>query len=80
VLEADYGIVFDAGEQTIEAGLAGTDEADLLDIPRGGAVLLLERHSYVDGVCAEATMSTYRADRYQLYTALGDPRRGRPGR
>jgi GntR family transcriptional regulator len=77
-LETAYGIVFDAGEQTIEAGLAEPADAELLDIARGSAVLLLERHSYSGGVCAEATMSTYRADRYHLYTALENPHRGRP--
>jgi GntR family transcriptional regulator len=77
VLDADYGVVFDAGEQTIEAGLAGSADAELLDIAPGSAVLLLERHSYAGDVCAEATMSTYRADRYHLYTALENPRRGR---
>jgi GntR family transcriptional regulator len=33
-------------------------------------VLLLRRRSYQAGVCAELTESTYRADRYQLHTAL----------
>lgn len=75
VLEAVYGIVFDAGEQTIEAGNADSTDAGNLDIPRGGAVLLTRRRSFTGGVCAELTLSTYRADRYRLQTTLETPRR-----
>jgi GntR family transcriptional regulator len=77
VLEAVYGLVFDAGDQIINAGVADTSDARHLEISRGSPVLLLERRSYADGTCAELTMSTYRADRYQLHTTLEVPRRGR---
>lgn len=77
VLEAVYGLVFDAGDQIINAGLADAGHAKHLEISRGSPVLLLERRSYAGGVCAELTMSTYRADRYQLHTTLEIPRRGR---
>ncbi|POM27017.1 HTH-type transcriptional repressor YvoA [Actinomadura rubteroloni] len=73
VLEAVYGLVFDAGDQTIDAGLAEADEARHLEIPRGGAVLRLQRRSYTGGVCAELGVSSYRADRYQIRTTLGLP-------
>ncbi len=78
VLEAVYGVVFDAGDQIINAGVADAADARHLEISRGSPVLLLERRSYAGGTCAELTMSTYRADRYQLHTALEVPRRGRP--
>jgi GntR family transcriptional regulator len=77
VLEAVYGLVFDAGDQIINAGVADTADARHLAISRGSPVLLLERRSYADGTCAELTTSTYRADRYQLHTTLEVPRRGR---
>ncbi|HEU5156224.1 MAG TPA: GntR family transcriptional regulator [Streptosporangiaceae bacterium] len=77
VLEAVYGLVFDAGDQIINAGVVDTADARHLKISRGSPVLLLERRSYADGICAELTMSTYRADRYQLHTTLEVPRRGR---
>ncbi|HEX6471177.1 MAG TPA: GntR family transcriptional regulator [Streptosporangiaceae bacterium] len=77
VLEAVYGVVFDAGDQIINAGLADTTGARHLEISRGSPVLLLERRSYAGGICAELTMSTYRADRYQLHTTLEVPRRER---
>ncbi|MFI0447909.1 GntR family transcriptional regulator [Actinomadura sp. 6N118] len=73
VLEAVYGLVFDAGDQTIDAAVADATEAKQLHIPRGSAVLLLQRRSYTGGVCAELGVSTYRADRYQVHTALGNP-------
>jgi len=75
LLEARYGLVMDAGELTIDGGLADPSDADLLKLPRGGAVLLLRRRSYSGGVCAELGVSTYRADRYQLRTALETPAR-----
>jgi GntR family transcriptional regulator len=74
VLRRDYGIVFDAGEQTIEAGLADAADARLLGQTRGAAVLLLQRRSFTAGTCVELAVSTYRADRYQLRTALEIPR------
>ena len=73
VLEAVYGLVFDAGDQTIDASLADAADAKHLQIPKGSAVLLLQRRSYTGGVCAELGVSTYRADRYQIHTALGNP-------
>jgi GntR family transcriptional regulator, N-acetylglucosamine utilization regulator len=73
VLEAVYGIVFDAGDQTIDAGIADATDAKRLHIPKGSAVLLLQRRSFMGGVCAELGLSTYRADRYQIHTALGNP-------
>jgi GntR family transcriptional regulator len=77
VLEKRFGVVFDAGEQTIEAGIADTADARLLDLPRGSAVLLLQRRSFMNGTCVELAVSTYRADRYQLRSALEIPRRNR---
>lgn len=78
VLEKRFGVIFDAGEQTIEAGLADAADARLLDLPRGSAVLLFQRRSFMNGKCVELAVSTYRADRYQIRGALEIPRRGRP--
>ncbi|GAA3240022.1 GntR family transcriptional regulator [Actinocorallia longicatena] len=70
VLERTFGIVFDSGDQTVEAAIADPADADLLNLPHPSAVLLLRRRSYQAATCAELTESTYRADRYQLHTAL----------
>ncbi|GAA1619695.1 transcriptional regulator NagR [Nonomuraea maheshkhaliensis] len=75
LLESRYGLVMDAGELTIDGGIADPSDADLLKLPRGGAVLLLQRRSFSGGVCAELGVSTYRADRYQLRTMLEMPSR-----
>ncbi|GGM86964.1 GntR family transcriptional regulator [Thermopolyspora flexuosa] len=77
LLESVYGIVFDAGELTIDAGIADPGDADLLRLPRGGAVLILQHRSFAGGVCAEIGVSTYRADRYQLRAAIVSPARHR---
>lgn len=80
VLRDRYGVVLDSGEQIIGAGIADSGDAGLLDLPAGSAVLLLERRSYATGRAVEYTVSTYRADRYQLHAALESPRRGTPAR
>lgn len=73
VFEDDYGIILDAGEQTIEA--VNTDPADarVLGIPVGSAVLQLGRRSFSGGVPIEYVVATYRGDRYQLRVALDVP-------
>ena len=76
VLEERYGIVYDEGEQTVEAGIADPTDAALLGIPEGSAVLLHQRRSLVGGQPVEYVESAYRGDRYQLTYALEVP----PGR
>lgn len=70
VLELDYGVVFAAGEQTIAAGLADSEDADVLEVAVGSPVLLLTRRSVHGGEPWEYTVSTYRADRYVLTAAI----------
>ncbi|GAA3759803.1 GntR family transcriptional regulator [Spinactinospora alkalitolerans] len=75
LLEEEYGLLLDSGEQTIEAGICDSTDARLLGLPSASAVLLLQRRSFANGRCAELAISTYRADRYQLHSTL-DPQRG----
>ena len=78
VLEERYGIVFEEGEQTVEAGVADATDAALLGIPAGAAVLLHQRRSRADGRPVEYVESAYRGDRYQLTYAMEvPPRRSR---
>ncbi|TDQ51968.1 GntR family transcriptional regulator [Actinorugispora endophytica] len=76
LLEDEYGLILDSGEQTIEAGLCDPTDARLLGLPPGSAVLLLQRRSFVNGKCVELAISTYRADRYQLHSTLDPRQRG----
>ncbi|MFC7327556.1 GntR family transcriptional regulator [Marinactinospora rubrisoli] len=76
LLEEEYGVLLDSGEQTIEAGLCDPADARLLGLPPGSAVLLLQRRSFAAGACVEVAISTYRADRYQLRSTLEPLRRG----
>jgi GntR family transcriptional regulator len=75
LLEEEYGVVLDSGDQIIEAGVAEAGEARLLGLSPGSAVLLLQRRSYAAGTAVEYVTSTYRADRYRLHAALETPRR-----
>ncbi|MFV2197503.1 GntR family transcriptional regulator [Nocardiopsis sp. LOL_012] len=74
VLEHEYDILLDSGEQTIEAGLCDSSDSRLLGLPAGSPVLVMQRRSFAKGRCVELALSTYRADRYQLHSRL-DPRR-----
>ncbi|MEU5884699.1 GntR family transcriptional regulator [Spirillospora sp. NPDC047279] len=70
VLETEYGIVLDAGEQVIEAGPVGPEDARLLGIEPGTAVFFLRQRTFSRGVCVEVAMATYRADRYHIKLGL----------
>jgi GntR family transcriptional regulator len=74
VLEDEFGIVMDAGEQTIEAGPAEAREAELLGIEPGGTVFNLRQRTFSRGVCAEVAFAIYRADRYRIHLGLESPR------
>ena len=75
VLEERYGIVFDQGDQVIEAGVADATDAKLLGLAEGSAVLLHRRRARAGGRPVEYAVSTYRADRYQLTVPLEVPAR-----
>lgn len=75
VLETEFGVVMDEGDQTIEAGPAGRGDAEPLGIAPGAAVFFLRQRTYSRGVCAEVALSTYRADRYRVHLGLRTPRR-----
>jgi GntR family transcriptional regulator len=74
ILEEEFGIILDSGEQTIEAGVCDPADAKLLGLPLGSPVLSMQRRSFAKGRCVELARSLYRADRYQLHSRL-DPRR-----
>jgi GntR family transcriptional regulator len=60
-----------SGLQRITASLATPEESRLLDIPKGAAILRIERRSYLaDGRAIEFTRSAYRGDRYDFLSEL----------
>lgn len=65
-LEHRYGIVFDAGEQTIRAAVVKPQDAAELDVDEGSAVLEFVRVSGRGGQSIERTVSTYPGDRFEL--------------
>ncbi|GAA3508224.1 GntR family transcriptional regulator [Actinomadura keratinilytica] len=79
VLEEEYGIVLDAGEQTIEAVPAGEREAALLEIAPGSPVFLVQQRTFSRGACVEVALTTYRADRYRIHLGLESPHRAELG-
>lgn len=63
------------GLQRLQASLATPDEARLLDIPGGAAVLRIERRAFLaDGRPVEYTRSAYRSDRYDFVTEVREVR------
>lgn len=60
-----------SGLQRITASLATPEEAALLGIPAGAAILRIERRGYLaDGRAVEFTRSAYRGDRYDFVSEL----------
>jgi GntR family transcriptional regulator, N-acetylglucosamine utilization regulator len=71
VLESKYGLPLMEADQEIEARLAGADEAALLKIAPGSAVLFTRRVTYMDrGQPIEFAKSVYCGAKYTFYTHL----------
>jgi GntR family transcriptional regulator len=64
------------GLQRLQASLASTTEAALLEIPPGAAILRIERRSFLaNGTPVEFTRSAYRGDRYDFIAEVSELRR-----
>jgi len=75
-LAAGYGVRLGRAEETIETALASPEEAALLGVEVGLALLLASRHSFDRaGRPVEWGRSLYRGDRYKLVAQLTGPRR-----
>jgi GntR family transcriptional regulator len=71
LLEAQYGLSLAEADQELEAGLAGAEEAELLKIPVGSAVLYTRRTTYTDrNVPIEYAKSVYCGNKYTFHTHL----------
>jgi GntR family transcriptional regulator len=71
ILQYQFGCESYKGIQEIHAGLASEEEARLLQIMPGCAVLHINRTTYEqDGVAYEYVESTYRGDQYQFTVTL----------
>lgn len=69
---AEHGFRPSHGVQRLHAALAAPDEARLLMIQPGSAILRIERRAFLaNGRPVEFTMSSYRGDRYDFVATLG---------
>lgn len=65
------------GLQRLQASLASQQEARLLSIPVGAAILRIERHGFLaNGNPVEYTRSAYRGDRYDFVVEVREMRGG----
>ncbi len=70
-LDEGYGVRLGRAEETIETALASPEEAALLGVDTGLALLLLSRHGFdLDGRPVEWGRSVYRGDRYRFVAHL----------
>jgi GntR family transcriptional regulator len=70
VLRTEYGWHLTHADTTIEAALAQSAEAGLLDLTLPAAVLISEQTTYLaSGAVIELTRSVFRADRYKLHAS-----------
>ena len=58
-------------EDSISADLGSAEEADLLELPHGCAVLRQSRRALSDDKIVEVSRSVYRADRFTMWVQLG---------
>lgn len=71
VLRGTYGYQLVQAQQTIEAGLAGQRELELLELAPPAPILIMERLTYTDqGFPIEYVRSAYRGDRYKFRSLL----------
>jgi len=71
LIEAKYGFPLMEAEQELEAGLAGDEEARLLAIPIGSAVLFTRRTTYTErSQPIEYAKSVYCGNKYTFYAHL----------
>src|SRR5579859_919614 len=71
LVETEYGLPLVEAEQELEAGLAGSEEAELLNIPVGSSVLFIRRTTYTDrNQPVEYAQSVYCGNKYTFYTRL----------
>jgi DNA-binding GntR family transcriptional regulator len=67
------GVTFRVAQQRIGARAASTEESRLLEIPRHGAVLAMDRVAYDNaGAAVEVGHHSYRPDRYSFDVTLVD--------
>lgn len=71
MLESHYGITFTGAERWVEAANASEEEAQLLDVAPGTALLRIEsRSSIKSGVYLEYFSALYRADQARLHFSI----------
>ncbi len=71
ILQLQYGVEQFKGVQEIRAGLASEEEARLLHIHPGSAVLHIHRTTFErDETAYEYVESTYRGDQYQFHVTI----------
>ena len=61
------------GEDSVSAGIATEEEADLLELEPGAPVLHISRRAFCREIVVEVTRSVYRADRYTLWVPVLRP-------
>ena len=61
------------GEDSVDAAKCRADEAELLGIREGDAVLRIARRAFAGNIAVEVSRSTYRADRFTLWVPLSRP-------
>jgi GntR family transcriptional regulator len=68
------------GEDSVDAALSRSDEAELLGIRTGEPVLRIARRAFAGNIAVEVSRSTYRADRFTLWVPLSRPNASVAGR
>src|SRR3954471_9116992 len=68
------------GEDSVDAALSRSDEAEQLGVREGDPVLRIARRAFAGNIAVEVSRSTYRADRFTLWVPLSRPNTSSAGR
>jgi GntR family transcriptional regulator len=67
IIEEEYGYTIDRARRTLEARVAGEDEAELLGIKEGDPIQFIETIAYLeDGTPIEYSLAEYRGDKSEF--------------
>jgi len=71
ILNERYGVVYEGAERWVEAASASAEQAQLLDVPEGSALLSIESRSYLNsGAFVEYFSAFYRTDQARLHFVI----------
>jgi GntR family transcriptional regulator len=68
------GLMPTRGEDSVDAAVARSEEAEVLGVSAGAPLLRIARRAFAGNLAVEVSRSTFRTDRYTMWVPLSRPR------